>query len=209
MNMASAPPAIRFRHVRWVIATALVVSLAFAAMRAWMRDYQTVQYALRNPEHHVYQLLHSETLSFLVTERLTSQIIVEIDNSSILLGTSSGTLTGVVRMYYGVDLSRLRPETVRMEGGTCMIDLPDPEVLDFSVDVASLQFRTRRSLIRVIGDRLTSYELRSDLQNRFRSASDRFFREQSLLPDRAALCARLNQHTQSWADRLGVPVSFR
>ena len=209
MNPEPASPAILFRYASWVILLTLVASLAFAAVQVWKRFPQHSQPARASPERQVFQLLRSEALSFLVTERLTSQITVEIDDSGLLMGTSSGTLTGVVRMYYGVDLSRLTPASVKMEGNTCVIVLPEPEVLDFAVDVASLRFKTRRSLLRVIGDRMGNHDLRADLQNRFRSASDRFFREQSLLPDRAALCSRLTEHAQSWSGRVGAEVRFR
>jgi hypothetical protein len=87
--------------------------------------------------------------------------------------------------------------------------LPEPEVLDFAVDVASLRFLTRRSILQVLGDNFTDHDLRTDLQSRFRAASESFFHEQCLLPDRATLCARLTAHAQSWAGRVGVPVSFR
>ena len=209
MNPDPTSPAILFRYASWVILLTLMASLAFAAVRVWKRLPQLSQPARTSPERQVFQLLRSESLSFLVTERLTSQITVEIDDSGLLMGTSNGTLTGVVRMYYGVDLGRLTPANVKMEGGGCVVVLPEPEVLDFAVDVSSLRFKTRRSLLRVIGDRLGNHDLRADLQNRFRSASDRFFREQSLLPDRSTLCARLNDHAQSWMGRVGVPVSFR
>ena len=209
MNPDPAPPGILFRYAFWILALALVAGLTYSAVQVWKRFPQLSQLARSSPERQVFQLLRSESLSFLVTERLTSQITVEIDDSGLLLGTSSGTLTGVVRMYYGVDLARLTPASVKMERGGCVVVLPQPEVLDFAVDVSSLRFKTRRSLLRVIGDRLGNHDLRADLQNRFRSASDRFFREQSLLPDRATLCARLNDHAQSWTGRVGVSVSFR
>ena len=206
MNPDPASPAILFRYAFWILVLGLVACLAYSAAQVWKRFPQLSRVS---PERQVFQLLCSESLSFLVTERLTSQITVEIDDSGLLLGTSSGSLTGVVRMYYGVDLSRVKPASVRMEGGGCVVVLPEPEVLDFAVEVSSLRFKTRRSLLRVIGDRLGNHDLRADLQNRFRSASDRFFREQSLLPDRSTLCARLNEHAQSWTGRVGVPVSFR
>lgn len=209
MNLDPTSPAILFRYAFWILTLVIVAGLAYSAVLVLKRFPQLSQIARVTPERQVFQFLRNESLNFLVTERLTSQITVEIDDSSLLLGTSSGTLTGVVRMYYGVDLGRLTPASVMMEGGTCVVDLPEPEVLDFAVDVASLRFKTRRSLLRVIGDRLGNHDLRSDLQNRFRSASDRFFREQSLLPDRSTLCARLNDHAQSWTGRVGVPVSFR
>ena len=184
-----------------------------AAQSRWMTqtrlEQQVCASPVVSPEIQVFNLLRSESLSFLVTERLTSQITVDVDESSLWLGCSSGSLTGVVRMYYGVDLSRLTQGDVRQEGEACVVFLPEPEVLDFAVDVASLRFLTKRSILQVLGDNFTDHDLRTDLQSRFKAASQSFFREQSLLPDRAALCARLNQHTQSWADRVGVPVSFR
>ena len=206
MNPDPAPPAILFRYAIWILALALVAGLTYSAVQVWK---QIPQLSCVSPERQVFQLLRSESLSFLVTERLTSQITVEVDESSLWLGSSRGTLTGIVRMYYGVDLRSLKTETIRMEGGSCVVDLPEPEVLDFAGDVATLTFRTQRSILQVLGVRIRDHDLRADLQNRFRSAAESFFREQSLLPDRAALCARLNEHAQSWAGKVGVPVSFR
>ena len=204
-------PALRFllRLLPSLLLVTLVAALAYASVRTWSRVFPVSIAPRVSPERQVFQLLKSESLSFLVTSRLTSQIIVEIEDSSVLLGAGSGSLTGTVRMYHGVDLRRLTQASVRMEGGSCVVDLPEPEVLDFAVDVASLRFKTRRSLLRVMADRLGGHDLRQDLQNRFRSASDRYFREQSLLPDRSALCARLNEHAQSWSGKVGAEIRFR
>ncbi len=202
-------PGLRFllRLLPTLLLLTLVAALALAVASRWKAFAPLVVSA--NPAREVYNLLRSETMAFLVTERLTSQITVEVDESSLWLGSSRGSLTGIVRMYYGVDLQKLVPTNVRMEGGVCVVELPEPAVLDFAVDVSTLTFRTQRSILQVISDRLRTHDLRSSLQSRFRSASESFFKEQQLLPDRAALCARLNEHAESWSGRVGVPVSFR
>ena len=207
MNEESALQRSLLRFLSGVLLAAAMVTLAIVAT-SWREIFAAVN-APANPARQVYNLLKSDAMAFLVTERLTSQIMVEVDESSLWLGSSRGTLTGIVRMYYGVNLNRLSPETVRMDGAVCVVKLPEPAVLDFSVDVATLTFRTQRSLLQVFGDRLHDHDLRADLQNRFRSAAESFFRDQQLLPDREALCARLTDHAQSWSGRVGAEVLFR
>ena len=203
--MTPVTPVLRslLRLLSGFILVAAVVTAAFVAASRWWSPGPV------SPERQVYNLLKSDALVFLVTERLTSQITVEVDESSLWLGSSRGTLSGIVRMYYGVDLEQLTPGSVHREGDVCVVDLPEPAVLDFALDIGTLSFRTERSILQIVGDRLGNHDLRADLQNRFRSASDRFFREQSLLPDRSTLCARLNEHAQSWSAKVGAPVSFR
>lgn len=214
MNIAPvSPPA---GVLRRILALVLVAVLAGAAVLLPVTVYRTVRWidrhlpsaAIANPARQVFALLRSQDLGFLVTERMTSQVSIEIDDSDLWRGCRTGTLTGIVKLYYGVDLTLLEPGDVRMEGAACTVTLPDPGVLDFAVDVESLVFRTRRSLLNVLGDRWEDRDLRQDLQRRFRAASETFFHDHHLLPDRAALCARLNAHASAWAARVGLPVAF-
>ena len=203
--MSPETPVLRsLRHLLpGFILVAAVVTAAFVAASRWWDPGPL------SPERQVYNLLKSDAMAFLVTQRLTSQITVEVDESSLWLGSSRGTLTGIVRMYYGVDLEQLTPGSVHREGDVCVVDLPEPAVLDFAVDVGTLSFRTERSILQIVGDRLRGHDLRGDLQNRFRSAAEAYFREQELMPDRATLCARLTEHSESWSGRVGAEVRFR
>ena len=203
--MSPETPVLRFllRLLSGFILVAAVVTAAFVAASRWWNPGPV------SPERQVYNLLKSDAMAFLVTQRLTSQITVEVDESSLWLGSSRGTLTGIVRMYYGVDLEQLTPGSVHREGDVCVVDLPEPAVLDFAVDVGTLSFRTERSILQIVGDRLRGHDLRGDLQTRFRSAAEAYFREQELMPDRATLCARLTEHSESWSGRVGAEVRFR
>ena len=213
MNIAPVSP--HAGMLRRIPALVLVAVLAGAVVLLPFTAYRTMRWIERhlpsapaNPARQVFALLRSQDLGFLVTERMTSQVSIEIDESDLWRGCRTGTLTGIVKLYYGVDLCLLEPGDVRMEGGACTVTLPAPGVLDFAVDVESLVFRTRRSLLNVLGDRWEDRDLRQDLQRRFRAASETFFHDHHLLPDRAALCARLNAHASAWAARVGLPVAF-
>ena len=53
------------------------------------------------------EILHSDQLTFLVTEKIVTQVVVNIDNSHWLTGTDKALLYTVVTMYYGVDLEKI------------------------------------------------------------------------------------------------------
>ena len=160
-------------------------------------------------ERRALEILRREELRFLVTHRVAAQVVVESDEGSLLLGRREGCRIAKVALHYGVDLARLTEESVVREGGGIVVTVPDPEELDFAVDLDSLRYLSRRSGLQVAADWLLDRDQEAELRAQFREAARLYLREEGLLPARADIVARLNRHADALSGRLGVEVRFR
>jgi len=116
------------------------------------------------------QLLRSRELAFLATHKTVSQIVVERRLSHPVLGKSECFLVGVVRFYHGVDFEKLDAGAIRREGDALIVRVPEPEELDFGVDLESIRVYTKRSGLMVLRDWASGTDVRPDDQGRRRSS---------------------------------------
>ena len=187
-----------------VLGALLVLALwpAVRAARAFL--------ARERVERATLTILRSEELTFLATDRLVSQISVEITENSPLLGIREGVLIATVRLYYGIDLRRLGPASVSRAGrDRLVVRLPDPEPLDFAVDPASFKYITKRSGLNVIRDFALNKDLEAELRTRLQPHAMRFFTEQGLLPTRASVARRLREYAAPLGREWGVVIDFQ
>ena len=194
--------------LRLLFAIVFVLLLAFA----WSQGKQAVRrfFAGNSAEQATLSLLRSEELSFLVTDRLVSQIAVQISDSSPLLGQREGLLIATVRMYYGLDLRKLHAASITREAhDKLVVRLPDPEMLDFSVDPASFQYITKRSGLNVIHDYVMNQDIEAELRMKLQPYAARFFADQRMLPTRAKIVQRLQHYCAPLAHELGVQIELR
>ena len=154
------------------------------------------------------ELLRSETLAFLVLNRHATQVVVELQEASPLLGRREGFLYARARLYHGVDLKALAPDRVRDEGGRLVVLLPAPSVLDFAVDLKSVRFRSSRSGLAVVADFLAERDMRKELEGALEGAARRFFEEEGLLLSGEEAAGRLNRWAETFAPMLDKPVVF-
>lgn len=155
-------------------------------------------------------LLRSEELSFLVTDRLVSQISVISSDNSPLLGQREGVLIATVRMYYGLDLRKIDAHCITRHGrDKLVVRLPDPEMLDFSVDPASFQYITKRSGLNVIRDYVMDKDIETELRTKLQPHAARFFADQRMLPTRAKILQRLQNYLAPLERELGVRIQLQ
>ena len=194
--------------LRLVFAVVAVVLLAFAFSRV-----ERVFHRLfdgNHAEQATLSLLRSEELSFLVTDRLVSQIAVQTSDSSPLLGQREGVLIATVRMYYGLDLRKLDAASITRAGkDKLVVRLPDPEMLDFSVDPASFTYITKRSGLHVIRDYVMDKDIEAELRKKLQPHAARFFADQRMLPARTKIVQRLQNYLAPLERELGVQIELR
>ena len=178
------PPARRWAGVPVIRLTLAAVLGALLVLALWPVVRAARAFLVRERvERATLTVLRSEELTFLATDRLVSQISVEITENSPLLGIREGVLIATVRLYYGVDLRRLGPASVGRAGrDRLVVRLPDPEPLDFAVDPSSFKYITKRSGLNVIRDFALNKDLEAELRTRLQPFAMQFFREQGLLP---------------------------
>ena len=153
--------------------------------------------------------LRNEELAFLVTDRVVTQVVVERREHSFLLGEGEGYIIGLVRFHYGVNLVSLSEEAIQRDGDSLLVTVPEPRELDFSVDLRTLRYITKRSGLLAIRDWVTGANTRRELREAFHEAAQGFVRKEGLAPTREALVHRLNRYAPVLKARLGVAVRFR
>lgn len=189
----------------------LIVALIIILFPIAEWGYKTVRnvFAWRKIENATLSILKNENISFLVTDKVVSQIVVEISENNPLLGQREGILIGTVAMYYGVDLKELNKSCLSRVGEKLIVHLPPPKELDFSVDPVSLKYITKRSGLNVLTDYVMNKNLESELRIKMRPYAEKFFVEHNMLPTREKIDKQLNELSVALSKDLGVVIEFR
>jgi hypothetical protein len=143
-------------------------------------------------ENVVISLLKSELLTFLVTRRTSTQIVVE-HNESDLLGEWRGVLWAKVSWRWGVDLNKLKAENMHRHGNSWVVDLPEPELLDFAIVPGSVGCLTKATLVPKVADFCRGGSIRQALEARLGVQAMKFAGENGMLPSRAEIVRQLNE----------------
>jgi hypothetical protein len=151
-------------------------------------------------------ILRIQTLSFLVTRRTSTQIVVEHQESN-WLGQWRGVLWAVVKLHYGVDLAKIKAGDIRCDGDITFVKLPEPEVLDFSIDPSSFGVMTKATSVPKLDDLLNNTHRRL-LEGSLEQAALDFAKQQDLLPTRNELIKQLNEAVLLMAHEGGVRLRF-
>jgi hypothetical protein len=151
-------------------------------------------------------VLRSETLSFLVTRRTVTQIVVDHEQSS-WLGEWRGALWATVDFRYGVDLQKLTDADVHQEGNVVTVHLPDPELLDFGIRPGTIGMLTKSTASAKLEDLLHNGH-RKELERRLQSQAIAFACQQGLMPSRKEIVRQLNDTVALLRGRTGIEFRF-
>lgn len=153
------------------------------------------------------QMLHSEDLMFLVTNRIVTQVMVEQNQDSIWAGKRDGVLIAQVRLYYGVDLNKITDADIHDQAGQVVITLPAPQILDFAID-PNYKVITKRSGMQVALDWVYGQNLEAELRSHIQEQALEFAKFNGLLPTPAQVIRRLNQTADLLSAKVNKPVIF-
>ncbi|MCU0595078.1 MAG: DUF4230 domain-containing protein [Desulfobacterota bacterium] len=159
-------------------------------------------------EKQTLTLLQSEAMAFLVTDRIASQIVVSVSESNILLGQREGYLIGTARLYYGIDMKELTANSISLREKQIVVTLPPAKELDFAVDLESLHFISKMSGTVALVDWLKGKDMYAELRAQFKPKAIAFMKQNSMIPDRQRLLARLNSMSSVLTENLGLKVNF-
>jgi hypothetical protein len=159
-------------------------------------------------EKQTLTLLQSEAMAFLVTDRIASQIVVSVSESNILLGQREGYLIGTARLYYGIDMKELTGNSISRRENQIVVTLPPAKELDFAVDLESLHFIAKMSWTVALVDWLKGKDMYAELRAQFKPKAIAFMKQNSMIPDRQRLLARLNSMSSVLTENLGLKVNF-
>ncbi|MCD6400002.1 DUF4230 domain-containing protein [candidate division WOR-3 bacterium] len=190
----------KIRFVTRIKLTILVILIVATGILLFLkRDYVRGLLHRKVEKKALITILRSEDLSFLVTNRLVTQLVVQKKESNPFLGTKEGYLIAKVKLYYGVDLNKLTEDSIEVTKNNIIIHMPASEVLDFAVDLPSVRFITKKSVLMKIADKVKGNpDLRKELEEMLYNETVFFFKNEKLLPSRTEIEERL----QSFADLL-------
>ncbi len=155
------------------------------------------------------EILRSEQLAFLVTDKIVTQVIVHMDNSHWLTGTDRSLLYTVVTIYYGVDLKKLTEDDLERRGDTVFVDVPEPQILDISVDLKNIQvFESKSGLVKLV-DLLKGENTVLDLLAEFEISSRKLAEDAQMFPSREKLLSNLNSFAPLFSEQTGLVIIFR
>jgi hypothetical protein len=190
-------------------AVILLVSILLVAIGPRVHAVARSLFALRSVQTRALEILRREQLRFLVTDRVVAQVVVESDGNSPALGRREGYLIAKVALYFGVDFGKLPKENVVRDGMKVLVTVPEPEELDFSVDLDSMRYLTKRSGLQAATDWLLDRDQQAELRSQLKESARSYLREEGLLPTREDIVGRLNEFGGLVGGRLGVEVQFR
>lgn len=155
-------------------------------------------------------LLSNERMKFLVTDKLASQVIVENIEGSKLLGDSERVLIATVVLYYGIDLSKIRKESISKKDGYVLVKLPNPEKLDMKIDPNNIRIFKKRSGLNWIYEKIADKEDKKGFETlqMVEEAATRFFESRELLPPRSKLVNDINKWSDVFSKQLGIEIKF-
>lgn len=189
----------------------LVVVILMAACLlagAWYaRDRSSLLPPRKIDETVTLSLLRSEALSFLVTRRTSTQIVVE-HNESDWLGEWHGVLWATVSWRWGVDLTKIGKDDLRREGDVIYCRLAEPELLDFSVDLDSIKFLSKSTAVPKVMDMMGGGAQRRQLEQSLHQRAMEFARQQKLCPSRQDMVNQLNGAGEALKKATGLELRF-
>src|SRR5690554_6287188 len=103
---------------------------------------------------------------------------------------------------------KLAGEDLVWDGTVLVIRLPEPELLDFAVEVGSVRFMSKSTALPKLLDISRGGWRRSVLEGRMKEAAMAYFRQQNLLPNRSEIAAQLNTAAPIIEASAGINLRF-
>ncbi|RPI62567.1 MAG: DUF4230 domain-containing protein [Planctomycetaceae bacterium] len=152
-------------------------------------------------------LLRSEAMTFLVTRRSVTQIVVE-HNESDWLGQWQGVLWVTVHFEWGVDMEKLSEKNIRREGDVIYCRLPEPQMLSFGIVPGSENFMSRSTAVPKMQEFFNTGGQQHRLQQAVPAMAEKFAKEQHLCPTRAEMVKQLNEASAAIKQATGADIRF-
>jgi hypothetical protein len=178
-------------------------------------------FSLNLPADRVLTILKSENLDFLVRRRQVTQVVLirtadtswwdwvpYVGDIREML-KEEGVLTANVKVYYGFDMKKLSNKSISDSGNTITITLPEPEVLDYAVDIESLKFRSiKKGVATRIGNAFRDESLKDKLQKDIKLSVDEFVSFPGTMPTKNELLQEMAGFEKLMTNAYKVRVKF-
>lgn len=152
-------------------------------------------------------VLRSEAMTFLVTRRTVTQIVVE-RNESDWAGQWQGVLWATINWTWGADMTKLTEKDLRRQGDAIYCRLPEPELLEFGIVPGSENFISKSTAFPKMQEFFQTGQQQRKLQDSIPAAAKRFAQEQKLCPTRQEMVRQLNETTAAIKQATGLDLKF-
>jgi hypothetical protein len=119
----------------------------------------------------------------LVTEELSQRVLLRVARS----------IHTQLQQLQAVDLNKLKAENMHRQGNSWIVDLPEPELLDFAIVPGSVGCMTKATLVPKVADFCRGGSIRQALEARLGEHAMTFAKENGMLPSRAEIVRQLNE----------------
>ena len=109
------------------------------------------------------EVLRSIPRVYLALETQHEVAVASTDSGNILLGPRLGHAVANRRTHLGLDLEKVTPEDIQVEGRHVVVQLPDPSTLDSSLDYGSVRMFAKRSGFMLLRDLASGRSIEREL----------------------------------------------
>ena len=169
-------------------------------------------YVARHTERAVRSLtievLRSLPRVFLVLQSQREVAVASTDNGNFLLGPRLGHATASRNTYFGVDMERVTPDDIEVDGNRVSVQLPAPTILDSALDYGSVRLFTKRSGFMLFRDLASGRSIERELLDLLSKTTPEYTGE-DLSAQRLNFVDRLNRQAGDLFRAKGLTVEFR
>ncbi|CAK0759128.1 hypothetical protein WCLP8_3020008 [uncultured Gammaproteobacteria bacterium] len=169
-----------------------------------------VQYLFSNSERSKISLdqLQNEDVEFLATNKITTMVIVDESDSSLILGDRQAVMVVKVEAVWGFDLKKVKKDNIKIVEQSVIIDLPEPGLISFSVDFENARIFTVHNVSRRLYDLVKGDDIKLKMVASLKPKALDFMRSQKLIPERDVLCARVERMLRRITNSNTLTVRF-
>lgn len=154
------------------------------------------------------EVLRTLPRAFLVLEAQREIAVATTDNGNFVFGPRVGHATASRKTYLGVDMEKVGPDDVEVNGRQVQVRLPDPSTLDSSLDYGSVRLFTKRSGFMLLRDLASGKSIERELLDLLSKTPPEFTGD-DLRAQRLNFVDRLNRQAGGLFESKGLTIRFQ
>lgn len=155
----------------------------------------------------IVQYYQRMDMLFLVTTKDTMHPLVKRNQGSLFLGSETAWMEAEVVSYWGIDCSSISRDSIEVTEDRMVLMLPEPELLDFKINLGTRDQLVKRSALRAIVNALQTYDPSDDLWVRFEEEVKNLVLAHK--PSKDAVLDRLYPQTELLSGLIRMEIELR
>lgn len=154
------------------------------------------------------EVLRTLPRAFLVLEAQREIAVATTDNGNFVFGPRVGHATASRKTYLGVDMEKVTPDDIQVDGRHVVVQLPSPSTLDSSLDYQSVKMFTKRSGFMLLRDLAAGRSIERELLELLSKTTPEYTGD-DLKAQRLNFIDRLNRQAGGLFESKGLTVRFQ